>query len=142
MKNILLILFVISAGAMLTSCGSKVEKDWTASSEEETAEATPLKDDARHPEEPRMTRPIPQEMRGNWGIDSETGNAILYVPDEGDSLLWVDPLLWCRVEIVGDSIRMLYLEDGAPYFQARFELSDDTLTLIDEDHVFRYGRNR
>ena len=76
-------------------------------------------------------------LQGCWGTDSETGNSVLCFTTT-DSVLWVDPLLWCKYEIIKDSIIMTV--DDLLYYHGRIKYRSDTLFLEDEIGLYFYPR--
>lgn len=78
-------------------------------------------------------------LNGCWGTDSETGNSIFCFTSP-DSVLWVDPLLWCKYEIIRDSIIMMV--DDLLYYQGHIKCRPDTVILEDETGLNCYPRHK
>ena len=76
-------------------------------------------------------------IEGCWGINPETGNSILCFSSP-DSVFWVDPSVWCKYHIDGDTIIMETTD--AVYFQGQIKIQDDSLFLSDFDYTWRYER--
>lgn len=76
-------------------------------------------------------------IKGCWGIHPETGNSILCFTGS-DSAFWVDPSVWCKYRIEGDTIIMETTD--AVFFQGQIKIHDDSLFLSDFDDTWRYER--